>query len=88
VIVPECFASLTDKDGPLTGYLQWHAWTVYGWKPNHVVAPQMPADYNPDLWRYLPEFEGPKRFISQRISELDNERIRILRPIMGTCGML
>lgn len=41
----------------------------------------MPADYNLDLWRYLPKFDAPKSFTSQKISELDNERIRILRPI-------
>ena len=87
-IVPECFASLTDKDGPLTDYLKWHAWTVCGWKPSHVAPPQMPADYNADLWRYLPKFDRPKSFIAKRVSELDNERVRILRPVMATCGML
>ena len=40
-MIPECFASLTDKNGPLTGYLRWHAWTVYGWKPDHVDPPQI-----------------------------------------------
>jgi hypothetical protein len=32
-MVPEPFASLTDKNGPLTVFLRWHAWEVYGWKP-------------------------------------------------------
>jgi hypothetical protein len=48
----------------------------------------MPADYNADLWRYLPKFDRPKSFIAKRVSELDNERVRILRPVMETCGML
>lgn len=28
-IVPECLAGLTDKAGPLTSFLRWHAWTTY-----------------------------------------------------------
>ena len=32
VMVPESFAGLTDKKGPLTSYLRWHAWSLYGWK--------------------------------------------------------
>jgi hypothetical protein len=32
-LIPECFAAMTDKDGPLTSFLRWHAWTVYKWKP-------------------------------------------------------
>lgn len=87
-MIPECFASLTDKDGPLTGYLRWHAWTVYGWKPDHADPPQMPADYNDAQWRYFPKFDSPRYFIGQRIAELGNERIRILRPIMAVRGML
>lgn len=87
-MIRECFASLTDKDGPLTGYLQWHAWTVYHWRPDHTAQPTMPPEYNNIRWRYLPLFREPKQFISQRIAELDNERVRILRPIMQSRGML
>ncbi len=43
VMVPEPFASLTDKDGPLTGFLRWHAWTVYRWKPASAAAPRATA---------------------------------------------
>jgi hypothetical protein len=87
-MIPECFASLTDKDGPLTGYLRWHAWTVYQWKPAHMTPPQMPLDYDGIQWRYFPYFENPIVFIRQRLAELNNERVRILRPIMGRHGVL
>ena len=87
-MIPECFGSLTDKDGPLTGYLRWHAWTVYGWKPDHVEPPQAPRDYDNIHWRYFRRFDEPRRFISQRVAELDNERVRILRPIMEKRGLL
>ena len=87
-MIPECFASLTDKDGPLTGYLRWHAWTVYGWKPDHVEPPQMPVDYNNIQWRYFSKFDAPRIFIGQRLSKLNNKRVRILRSIMEMRGML
>ena len=28
-MIPECFGTLTDKEGPLTQFLQWHAWETY-----------------------------------------------------------
>jgi hypothetical protein len=82
VMIPECLAGLTDKKGPLTAYLRWHAWTAYGWKPDHVDPPPMPADYSGIQWRYLPKADEPKLLIIRRIAELNNERVRILRPIM------
>ncbi len=86
-MIPECFASLTDKEGPLTGYLRWHAWTVYHWKPDHIETPQIPRDYDKIQWRYFSKFDQPREFISQRLAKLDNERVRILRPIMEESGI-
>jgi len=87
-MIPECFASLTDKDAPLTKYLRWHAWTVYGWKPDNVETPQIPPGYAEVQWRYLPPIDEPRAFIRQRLAELDNERVRVLRPIMERQGLL
>jgi hypothetical protein len=87
-LVPECFASLTDKRGPLTGYLRWHAWTVYGWKPEAEQQPEMAGDYASIQWRYLPKYSEPRQFISQRLAKLTNQRVQILRPIMEMRGML
>jgi hypothetical protein len=87
-LVSECFASLTDKDGPLTAYLRWHAWTVYGWKPSAEKPPQMPQGYKSIRWRYLTNILAPRQFIRQRLEKLTNQRVRILRPIMKRRGML
>ena len=87
-MVPECLASLTDKTSPLTAYLRWHAWTTYGWQPDCVAQPEMPTGYSDLEWRYFAKFDAPRRFIAQRIAELDNERVRLLRPIMEIRGML
>ena len=80
VMIPECFASLTDKNCPLTGYLRWHAKTVYGWKPDDE-EPQMPVDYNNVQWRYLPKFDEPRTFINQQLDQLNNAWSRPLKEI-------
>ncbi len=76
------------QKGPVTGYLRWHAWTVYGWKPDLADTPQMPVDYNNIRWRYLPKFDAPGVFIGQQVAKRNNERVRRLRPIMDMGGVL
>ena len=87
-MVPEPFGSLTDKTGPLTVFLRWHAWQIYGWKPETASTPQKPEGYDGITWRYLTKIDDPKQFIRQRLTQLDNERVRILRPIMRERGMV
>jgi hypothetical protein len=83
-MVPECLASLTDKDGPAARYLRWHAWSVYGWKPSDQKIPARPIGYREVRWRYLQKIDDPRGLIRYRICSLNNERIRLLRGIM--CG--
>src|SRR5262249_1332740 len=82
-LVPECFSSLTDKTGPLTGYLRWHAKAVYDWKPNSRQGPEKPAGYDEVLWRYLPYSTSPKEAIRQRLVSANNQRAKILRALLG-----
>lgn len=81
-MIPECFASLTDKDGPLTSYLRWHAWVKYDWKPDHVEPPHMPPDYDQVQWRYLEHHSKSKQFINDRLVKQNNQRTKILHRIM------
>ncbi len=87
-LVPEPFASLTDKTGPLTAYLRWHAWTVYGWKPNAEGVPQMPSAFAELEWQYLSPHRDPRGYIQERVLTESNQRLRILRPIMEQQHML
>jgi len=87
-MVREPFASLTDKNGPLTGFLRWHSWEVYQWKPEQKDVPTKPDGYDSIKWRYLEAVSDPKALIRQRLSEADNERTRILRPIIESRQML
>jgi len=87
-MVPEAFGSLTDKKGPLTGFLQWHAWRTYGWKPEHKGVPEKPDCFDEVEWRYLPAVDDPKKMIREEFNRRNNERTRKLRPIMERLGML
>jgi hypothetical protein len=84
LMVPEPFASLTDKTGPLTCFLRWHAWTAYTWKPAAEAEPQKPLHYDEINWRYLPMAPNPGELIRQRLAQLNNERVRILQPLMNS----
>jgi hypothetical protein len=86
--VCEPFASLTDKNGPLTGFLRWHSWDVYHWKPERQPAPTKPDGYDSIAWRHLEAVVDPKALICQRLAAADNQRKRILRPIMESRQLL
>ena len=87
-MVPECLMNLTDKEGPLTEFLQWHAWDIYDWKPKSAKEPRKPEGYDKVRWNYLDYVANPKDLVSERINGLNNQRIRILRPVMKRLGML
>lgn len=87
-MVREPLASLTDKDGPLTAFLRWHAWNVYGWKPETENDPRKPNGYDSIVWRYLQRVDDPKALIRMRLNEAKNQRAEILRPIMESRQML
>lgn len=82
-IVPESFGGLTDKDGPLASYLRYHAYATYGWKPSPVAVPNKPDGFDSIAFNYLPVHSDPKAAIALRVSNLNNDRLRTLRPLMG-----
>ncbi len=71
-IIPECLASLTDKDGPLVPFLQYHAQSVYGWRPKDCAAIEKPPGYDCIKWNYIEpgdDLEDPNRYIQNRLME-------------------
>lgn len=83
VMMPEYLASLSDKQGPLTRYLQFHAWSRYSWKPSGFEPPAEPEAFDGIDWRYLPTCFDPSSFVRRRLAELNNQRAILLRPMMG-----
>ncbi len=84
IMIPESFASLTDKDGPLTTFLRHHAWSVYGWKPQGITGePERPDGFKKIRWNYLPKIQSPEDFVRGRVATLDNRRVKGLRSLMG-----
>lgn len=81
-MVPEALGSLTDKQGPLTSYLRWHAYEVYGWKPEGKEMPEKPLGYDGAQWRYFQACAEPKSHINHELHRLDNKRVRIIRSLI------
>ena len=88
VLVPEALSTMTDKTGPLTAYLRWHSWKVYGWKPDGAYAPEEPEVYAQIKWRYLTEIEDPVRTVAAKLKESKDKRLISLIPIMRQVGYL
>lgn len=82
VIMPKYFASLSDKEGPLEPYLQYHAWKTYSWKPESAAVPVESYEYSRVTWHYLNGIDDPRKFIHSRIVDLSNQRCLILRELM------
>jgi len=87
-LVPEPFASMTDKNGPLVAYLRWHSWQIYGWKPKGENELTKPDGYDKIVWRYFPVVKNPREAIRLRFKDHDNQTTRILGPIMKRFHML
>jgi len=82
-LVPEPFATLTDKNGPLTAFLRWHAWHIYRWKPAREPRPTRPHGYGAIKWKYLEAGTAdPKGAILRKLTERTNQRVLILKRIM------
>ena len=81
-MIPECFGSLTDKDGPVTHYLRWHAWIIYGWKPPGKPVPAKPPEYDSLVWRYFDAIDNPVGFIAAQFEKGGCKRCEILRPLV------
>ena len=88
IMIPECFAALTDKAGPMTEFLRWHSRSVYGWMPKDAPKPKKPDGFDMIKWRYFENVKNPRELIQQRLQTSDNQRVRVLRPIMERCGEL
>jgi hypothetical protein len=82
-LMPECLGSLSDKAGPLGSYLKYHAYAVYGWHLDGETPPAQPEGYERIEWNYLSAYDEPQDFIEGRMGELNNQRVVILRGLMG-----
>ena len=83
VLMPEALASLSDKNGPLSQYLQYHAQSVYSWSPQGCPAVTKPSNYDALSWQYFQPYPDPLGFVADRMKTLKNQRVYHLRPLMG-----
>jgi hypothetical protein len=88
VLVPEALSATTDKQAPVTHYLRWHAWSVYGWKPKEATIPLEPQCYAEMQWRYLPEIKDPLGEIFLKLTQSKDRRAKLLINLMDELGYL
>ena len=82
-LMPECLGSLSDKAGPLCPYLKFHAQDVYGWRPSQVTPCDKPDGYGEIQWTYFDPQPNPLDFVKDRVTSLNNQRVLVLRRLMG-----
>lgn len=92
-LIPEPFAQLTDKEGPLSAYLRYHAFITYDWKPAEkedkpAIKIDKPHGYDDIKWRYLQPVDDPLALVRSQVNSRDNKRLRLLRPIMERGGTI
>ena len=83
VMMPECFGSLSDKQGPLVLHLRHHADSVYGWRPANRSPVERLSGYDDLTWRYLDPVPDPLDRIRNRMANSNEKRMRVLRELLG-----
>ena len=77
-MLPECLSSLTDKNGPATQYLRFHAFAEYGWNPT-ITELIKPEDYDEIKWHYFDDIDDPKFHIQRGLDKSKEKRVQHLR---------
>lgn len=70
------------RDGAVAS-LRYHSQEVYGWRPKGFDEIEKPMQFDDIEFRYFDYQADPMNFVRNRLSELNNQRSRILRPLMG-----
>lgn len=85
VMIPECLASLSDKEGPLVSYLKYHSQSCYEWLPEDKPEIEKPERYDQIEWNYLESNPDPDPggAVRTRLIELNNKRVIKIREILG-----
>jgi len=81
-LLPEYLGSLSDKQGPLTHFLRFHAWHVYRWKPEGIDMPEKPISYDAIQWHYFDPIDDPVGFFRAEFSKGNCGRCKALKPLM------
>ena len=83
VLMPEFFASLSDKKGPLVDVLRYHAQEKYGWRPKKSFKVNKPCGFDDLNWKYLDKIHNPRDQVNRRLLESRDKRAIILSDLLG-----
>jgi len=81
-LIPEYLGGLSDKQGPLTRYLRYHAWQVYQWRPIDADVPIAPDHYAEIRWNYLTPVDDCAGFFRDEFASANCRRSKVLMPLM------
>ena len=82
VMMPECLASLSDKEGPLVKILRYHAQLKYGWRPNQEPVVEKPIRFDDLEWRYLNPICNPREQVNRGLCKSKDKRAETLRRLL------
>ena len=82
VMMPECLASLSDKEGPLVKILRYHAQLKYGWRPNQEPVVEKPIRFDDLEWRYLDPICNPREQVNRGLCKSKDKRAETLRRLL------
>ena len=83
VMMPECLASLSDKEGPLVKILRYHAQSKYDWRPNQEPVVEKPICFDDLEWNYLDPICNPREQVNRRLCKSKDRRAETLRRLLG-----
>ena len=83
VMMPECLASLSDKEGPLVKVLRFHAQLKYCWRPNHESVVEKPVCFDNLEWRYLDPVCNPCEQVNLGLCKSKDKRAKTPRRLRG-----
>ena len=82
VMMPECLASLSDKEGPLVKILRYHAQLKYDWRPNQEPVVKKPIQFDDLEWRYLDPICNPREQVNRGLCKSKDKRAETLRRLL------
>lgn len=85
-LVPECFATLTDKSSPVAAYFRFHAWDRYGWHPPYCPIPEEPEGYAQISWRYFDPVPNAAERIDHFLKTSQNDWVLKINVLRQNCA--
>lgn len=82
-LMPEYFGSMSDKNGPLAAALQWHSFSIFGWKPKDFPMPEKPYGFENIAWKYLPFQDDAAALVSATLAKSNSKAANAVKRVLA-----